>query len=215
MQKQKSAEFVIIKKLKKDGTINGDIIQKAASLLNNDKSVLLPVDNTYCVISTHDINIDQKIVGLSPAADYETVIISSFKMLNNLAVFSKSDYDFLNRIWPGDVSVILKRGGGKKIIIRFPKNKYIHGIIDGVERPVYAYASIDCNVVYRKKDILKNFSGTVDLIIIIEEFCKKHQQLTLIDISGDDLKFIRIGRSSPEEIKSLYFLGKADDGIVS
>ena len=145
-------------------------------------------------------------------------LISSYKMLNGLADYSKSDYDFLNRIWPGEVTVALKGSKIKKDhkeIIRFPKNKFSLDIIERADTLIQSaiILSDKHEALYRKRDIIKYFKESVDLIVIVDELCKKHPLPTYIDIRNNALEILQEGKISAEEIKSLYFLGKADDVV--
>ena len=96
----------------------------------------------------------------------------------------------------------------KKTTIRYPRSKYILNILDHLDVPLY-YSDIP--VYYRKRDIISAYKNDVDLIVIIDELCKKHSLPVVVDISDQTLKIINAGKVSTEEIKSLYFLGKADE----
>jgi tRNA A37 threonylcarbamoyladenosine synthetase subunit TsaC/SUA5/YrdC len=195
----------------KEGDLQAEIIDKVVTFLKNRSVIVLPIDNIFCIAGispTAVKKISEKLSGLKVP---EICLISSFKMLTDLAEYSKSDYDFMNRIWPGEIKVILKRNGTrslKKITIRFPISKFILNILNQLEVPLY-YS--DVPVYYRKRDIVSAYKNHVDLIVIINELCKKHTLPLVVDISEHSLKIINAGKVSTEEIKSLYFLGKADE----
>jgi tRNA threonylcarbamoyl adenosine modification protein (Sua5/YciO/YrdC/YwlC family) len=216
----KETEIIKIKKLRKDGSLSSEIVEKISNALLNEDLVVLPIDNIYGVVGLTEPKVMSRISKIRWVNKADFVhLISSFKMLNSFAHYTKFDYDFLNRVWPGEVNVILHRRNGretkKPVTIRFPKNKFIQRVIDSVDCPLVLSKAFDKKneILYRKEEILRRFVDRVDLIIIIEELCKKYPISTLIDISEGELKIIREGKVTSEEIKSLYFLDKDDDFV--
>jgi tRNA threonylcarbamoyl adenosine modification protein (Sua5/YciO/YrdC/YwlC family) len=211
-------EILAIKKLKKDGSIDSSIIDAAARSLINNNVVLLPVDGIYGIVSVHEEKIRSAVEHLIGMKDNSVIrMISSFKMLDELASVSKMEYDFLHRIWPGEPIVIMKdiSGGARIIQIRMPRGKYKQEIIELVGKPLY-YASLldrEKKPVFRKKDLIDMLDGRIDTLLIIDEFCKEHGMPTIVDISQGSLMILNEGRISAEEIKSLYFLGKDDSAV--
>jgi L-threonylcarbamoyladenylate synthase len=216
----KETEIIKIKKLRKDGSLSSEIVEKISNALLNEDLVVLPIDNIYGVVGLTEPKVMSRISKIRWVNKADFVhLISSFKMLNSFAHYTKFDYDFLNRVWPGEVNVILHRRNGretkKPVTIRFPKNKFIQRVIDSVDCPLVLSKAFDKKneILYREEEILRRFVDRVDLIIIIEELCKKYPISTLIDISEGELKIIREGKVTSEEIKSLYFLDKDDDFV--
>lgn len=216
----KETEIIKIKKLRKDGSLSNDVIEKISKALLKEDLVVLPIDNIYGVVGLSKPRVMSSIAKIRWVNKAEFVhLISSFKMLNSFAHYTKFDYDFLNRVWPGEVNVILHRRNGreakKRVTIRFPKNKFIQRVIDSVDCPLVVSKAFDKKneILYRGEEIIRRFDDRVDLIIIVEELCKKYPISTLIDISEGELKIIREGKVTSEEIKSLYFLDKDDDFI--
>jgi len=211
-------ETLSIKKLKKDGSIDSSIVKNIAQSLIRDKTALIPVDGIYGIVSIHEDKTRTAIEHVNGSKDNEiTRMISSFKMLDELASISKMEFDFLHRIWPGEPVVIMKDSsvGSRIIPVRMPRGKYKQDIVEQVGRPIHYAPLLDKEKkpVYRKKDILDSLEGKIDMILIIDEFCKEHGMPTVVDISGETLAILNEGRVSAEEIKSLYFLGKDDSAI--
>ncbi len=208
-------EIISVKKLKKDGELNPDASQSIVETLLEGGAVLVPVDYVYGIICANASAVER---ALSMSGHYRSetaVLISSFNMLDELVVYSKSDYDFLNRIWPGEVSVYMKSlhcAGPEKLKIRYPKSRFLQGILLRAEK-MFFYAPVmysENEPIYRKKALISSFSGIVDKILIVDELCKKHSLSSLIDISANNLEILYSGKVAAEEIKSLYFLGKSD-----
>ena len=208
---------ISIKKLKKDGSIDWSLVEEIADHIKSGKKVLIPLDSIYGIICLATTPTDE----LGSLADEKETnivrIISSFKMIDDIAIISKLEFDFLHRIWPGELIVYLKDMDfpGRVIPVRIPKSKYIQDIITIVDKPLL-FSHIYCReknkkrLIYKKKEIYDLFRGKVDLIVTIDEFCKSHTLPTIIDISEGTLSIINKGRVSTDEIKSLYFLGKDD-----
>lgn len=210
----KQSEMVHVKRLKKDGSVSADVFERIVRYLQDNKTVFLPVDNIYTFIS-----ISRKgMIKLQESVDaYEkriTRLLSSYKMINGLVCYGKADYDFMNRIWPGEVSVLLKSrdNGGNSTFMRFPKSRFIHDIIEAVESPVESMIPIvKGKVLFRKKDLIAHYRDTADLFVVIDELCKRHPLPTVVDICDGVLRIAEEGKVASEEIKSLYFLGRADE----
>ena len=214
---QDISEVISIQKLQKSGTINKTLFKKIVEALLNGSRIIIPVDSIYGITDLSDIATEKKNNIVNNKGPEETIsMISSFKMLDEIAMIGKFEFDFLHRIWPGEVVVILKKKGSMNkndvISVRYPRSKYIQNVINYIGSPLhYSVLRNSANeLVFTGENIIQNFKDEVDLIIIIEEFCKEHTQPTVVDISNEELNIIEHGRVSEDEMKSLYFLGKDD-----
>lgn len=218
----KESELIIIKKLKKDGSINDEAIKSVSDCILRGEVAILPVDNIYAAVGIVSPKTEEKMIRILKIHKKKFGrLISSFKMLVDLAVYSKTDYDFLNRIWPGEIMVILKKkdyiSTKDTIAIRFPRSKYMQSIIGNVDAPLIfsnLYSGITKSPQYKKNNIINIYKDRADLILIIDELCRSHPLTSLIDISESKLNILRGGKVSADEIKSLYFLGR-DSSIDS
>ena len=201
-----------IKKLKKDGSISFSHIDNVVHALRAGEIFVMPVDSVYGMVGLNRKDIIESIIKLSGEHnDCIEIIISNFKMLEEIASIDKFTYDFLKRVWPGEVTVQLKSRickNNSNILMRMPKHKYLLDIVSGVGMPlVYIPARTSVKkMIYNDKDIVKRFKNFCSLLII-NEFNKNHTLPTVIDISCEKLTILNEGRVSSDEIKSLYFLG--------
>jgi tRNA A37 threonylcarbamoyladenosine synthetase subunit TsaC/SUA5/YrdC len=217
----KPCEQHIIKNLKKDGSLGEEVIAGAVHTLASGGIAILPIDNIYAAAGIASPDMEARISRLIKRSKKRYIrLISNFKMLDDLAEFSKEDYDFLNRVWPGEVTVVLKSKNGNNpqgtIAVRYPRSKYVQAIISRVDAPlVFAnlYRGVGKQPVYRKAEILRLSQGA-ELSLVVEELCRRHQLSSLIDISTHVLEILREGRVSADEIRSLYFVGRdnAEEG---
>ncbi len=210
----KSAQIISIKKLKKDGSFGTDIIQRIIEALLNNQNVLMPIDNVYGIAGLNLNDLQERFsFDNTTNHDHMECLISSFRMLDDIADYSKSDYDFLNRIWPGEVSVVFNCKNGlkkkKPLKVRYPKTRFFQYVVEEINKPLYYLPALkDFNKpVYKKSELIKYYGDRADCMVLIDELCKKHPLPTLIDIKDGKLMILHEGKISSDEIKSLYFLG--------
>lgn len=201
-----------VKKLKKDGSIPSNCVDSIVRLLKSGELIIMPIDSIYGIIGLNRNDIIDEIMSISGGAhDNIEIIISNFKMLEEMALVDKFIYNFLKRVWPGEVIVQLKNrecSGEPDLFMRMPRHKYILDIVNGIGLPI-VYTPVKSSMrafVFNDKDIPKKYKELCS-ILVISEFNKNHSLPTLIDVSCDKLNIINEGRVSAEEIKSLYFLG--------
>ena len=203
-----------LKKLKKDGSIPGDHVNEISRSIGFGELFIIPVDSIYGIVGLYcDETIDRMADLTGESRDSIEVVISNFKMLEEMAIVGKTTYDFLRRIWPGEVIVQLKNRvcfHNSNFFMRMPRHKYVLDIINGVGKPlVYLPLKTPARkMILNDKDMVKRFS-TICPILIIDEFLKDHTAPTLIDVSCDNIVILNEGRVCAEEIKSLFFLGDA------
>lgn len=201
-----------VKKLKKDGSIPSDCVETIIRSIKSGELIILPIDSVYGIVGLRRDDIIDEMISISgDSADNIEIIISNFKMLEEMALVDKFVYNFLKRVWPGEVIVQLKNrecNSDSNLFMRMPKHKYILDIINGVGMPiVYTPARSSARkMIFSGKEILKRYKDSCS-ILIIDEFNKNHSMPSLIDVSCDKLDILIEGRVSAEEIKSLYFLG--------
>ncbi|HPS88029.1 MAG TPA: Sua5/YciO/YrdC/YwlC family protein [Spirochaetota bacterium] len=201
-----------VKKLKKDGSIPSNCVESIVRSLKSGELIIMPIDSVYGIIGLRRDDIIDEIINITAEpVDSIEIVISNFKMLEEMALVDKFVYNFLKRVWPGEVIVQLKNrecAAVSNLFMRMPRHKYILDIVNGVGMPIVympARSSVR-KMIFNDKDIMKRFKDICS-ILIISEFNKNHSLPTLIDVSCDKLNIINEGRVSAEEIKSLYFLG--------
>ncbi len=210
--------IITLKRLKKDGTLDASVSERIAEMLRAGKPVVAPVDFMYGFLSKDRRTVRELVKRRGEVRSSESVcIISSFKMLDNVASIGKFEFDFLHRIWPGEITVVMKSAVKKdrSVMVRMPRSHYTQDIIERTGIPLFYVPLVDSRnaSVYRRKDIVSSLDGKIDLMLIIDELCREHTPPSIIDISGGSLEILSEGRVSAEEIKSLYFLGKDDQAL--
>ena len=210
----RKTEIIKVKRLKKDGSLGREILDRVVSVLSEGGILVMPIDRIYGIVGLAGSDAEGRIVELSGIKDSSVIrMISSFRILDDIACFNKPEYDFLHRIWPGDVVVRLKKRTGKPdepvVPVFIPRLKFFQDFLVPFEKPILFAPEFKTPRfrLYRESDIIRRYRGRVDMILIVEEFCRVYQLPSLVDISRGELVIVSEGRMPSEEIKSLYFLG--------
>jgi L-threonylcarbamoyladenylate synthase len=130
------------------------------------------------------------------------VLMSDFKMLQKYCFFNQEQEKYLSDVWPGPVTVILKRkpilpaeltGGQNSLAVRLPDNDFLIKIISEAGFPI---VSTSLNKKGEKpftnvENLEKYFKYLPDLVIDAGE-CKRTKPSRLVDIRDiDNIKVIR------------------------
>ena len=210
----KKAEIIELKKLKKDGSIDHKILKLVVSALEKGHFVVLPVDCIYGIVAPFTPHAGIEIRKLSGHDDHEIErLVSSFKMLDMVADIGKLEFDFLHRIWPGEIVVRLRQQGrtNRTVPVRMPRTLFMQELIAGMDSPLFFTPA--CGQGGGTSTKIRHHFAVQDEIGLHRsrgEFCKEHNEPSVVDISSGTLSIVNEGRISAEEIKSLYFLGKDD-----
>jgi tRNA A37 threonylcarbamoyladenosine synthetase subunit TsaC/SUA5/YrdC len=172
--------------------------------------VVLPVDGIYgsvCVPRRDNVIHDVK--------ENNEIIASELSHIERYTVMSKKMYDFLKRVWPDEVTVILKMSGDadKSIRVRIPESVLSRTILESVGG-ILIFSPIQTDAgrqIYKRLDIEQLALENGHPVFIIDELCRKHQPPTVIDLRDGRLHLVRQGRVSIDELSSLYFLGSSED----
>lgn len=216
MMRERKDAVVSLKKLKKGGGIDRDLLAHIVELLGMNEVVAIPVDNVYGFITCDSDSGASRLMKVAGGDETGIIqIISSFKMLEEIALIDKMRFDFLHRIWPGDVIVKLSKksfslAARETILVMSPKHKYVKDIADAVEKPILFMKGFENGRFFKNRDkkMVGRYHDATCLVVIIDELCKDHPLPTIVDLTGEELEIIYEGKVSSDEIKSLYFLDK-------
>jgi tRNA A37 threonylcarbamoyladenosine synthetase subunit TsaC/SUA5/YrdC len=219
------SEIIIIKKISKNGQISESYHKLIVKAFLQGKIIVIPIDGVY-VIATIYSKKNYKLLKKLPIFTDDVVLsVSNFTMLEKYVRISKQDHDFLHRIWPGHVTVILESNNNNyyydtMVNTIMPNSHYIKNIIEEINQPVIYMNILKTNgkAHNTKSELHQAFSDYVDLLVIIDQNNHDSNNLnhntklnnTKIDIRNNELKILQEGKVFSEEITSLYFLG-ADD----
>jgi len=185
--------------------LSAEQIDLIVDYLKRGKVIVYPTDTVYGLgCDARNVNAIKRINKIKGKKGNKPllILISDFKMLKKYCFASPPQTDYLKKIWPGPVTVILKRrpilpkeltGGLNSLAARLPENDFLIKIIDKVGWPI---VSTSLNKKGEKPltnmlNLEKHFKHLPDLVIDAGE-CKRTKPSRLMDIR--DVKNIKILR---------------------
>ncbi len=189
-----------------------DAVEKAVKFLERGQVVMCPTDTVYGLLAdaTNDKAVE-KVFEIKKRNREKAIpiFIKDIKMAKRTAIMDKDMEEFLGEIWPGKITVALKRkkncGLSKKLFsrkktigLRIPDYKLINEILNKINRPLTGTsANISGRASSTKtKEILEQFEKQevkpdliLDAGILPESFPS-----TVVDFSNDKPKIVRKGR---------------------
>ncbi|HNX58130.1 MAG TPA: Sua5/YciO/YrdC/YwlC family protein [Spirochaetota bacterium] len=205
------SNLISIKHLKKDGTADSRMFLPVIDALVEGEKVIIPVDGIHGVARIPNKKTIKSIHDILP--EY---VVSDFQPLSRLISISKKEYDFLKRIWPDEITVIMASSEelSSSVHARIPYSPVSHEIVQQSGGIVEFFPLINAKgkILTTLCEIERQMHDKIKTGLIVEEWCKKHPLPTLIDIRMNRLHLVRQGRVSIEDISSLYFLGSQEDG---
>ena len=200
---------------------NPKIIHKAITVIQRNGSIVYPTDTVYGLgvnaLRAHCLERLFKIKK-RPETKPVPVMIGDIAMAKKLAFVDRKTEKVLEAVWPGPVTVVLKKreivpdiltAGKMTIGLRIPDCRLIQILLANLEEPITATSA--------------NFSGSPPLISvaeIIEIFAKAYPRpdlildagdlpnsppSTVLDLTGSQPKILRVGPTSKKDL--LKFLG--------
>lgn len=184
----------------------------ALGLYNSGRIFIYPTDTIYGIGGNpFDKNVVKKISEIKGRNEQKQFIwlISDFEnLLNYVDITFENHFDFLQKLWPGPVSVVLNLNDRTKkitefdtIAVRIPNNNFCQKLLNEIRRPL-----ISTSVNRSGKDplnqielILENFSQDVDAIIFSSDEIQQISS-TLIDLTTEEPKLIREGSTKFVEL---------------
>lgn len=198
-----------IKRLKKDGSADVESVRAAAVHIRSGSDVLVPIDGVYGIVRmcrpdtcTLDSSLHQ--------IEY---IVNDFGALEGMTRYNKADYDFLKRVWPDEITVLMNpREGNDPVMARMPQSPVSREIVTLAGGAVTFTPLLNekGKPRYKTQELDGEAKGKVRFMLVIDEWCKPHQLPTVIDIRNGVPRLVRAGRVSMDEISSLYYLGSPE-----
>ena len=184
----------------------------ALGLYKSGRIFIYPTDTIYGIGGNpFDKKVVQRITDIKGRNERKQFIwlISDFEnLLNYVEVTFESHFDFLKKIWPGPVSVVLNLNDRTKeitefetIAVRIPNNNFCQKLLKEIRQPLISTSTNKSGQepINKIEQIIENFSQDVDAIIFnslpIQQFSS-----TLIDLTAEQPKLIREGSTKFVEL---------------
>ena len=177
----------------------------AAELFRSGKVFIYPTDTIYGIGGTpFDEKVVNRIIDLKRREESKKFIWllpDLEKVLNYVEIIYEDHLEFLNRIWPAPVTVIVNLNNRtaeiiqqKTVAVRVPQNDFCLKLLNEISRPLISTSvNISRNIPLANIDtIIQNFSKAVDAIFF-NRATFRNISSTIIDLTSKKPKLVREG----------------------
>jgi len=194
------------------------ITKKTLESIKKGGVIVCPTDTIYGLVAdaTNEKAV-KKVLDVKERDAHKAipVFVKDIEMAKNLANIDNRQEKFLNRVWPGEVTVVLKKkrtaklpkeiSRGKKTIgLRIPKHNLINFLLEKLDKPL---TGTSANISGRPgstkiKEVLiqlKSQKIQPDLIIDAGDL-KPRKPSSVVDLTGSNPKLLRVGELSKKEL---------------
>lgn len=183
-----------------------ELTKKVCRCIKKGKVVICPTDTVYGFIcNAKDKKAVTKVFTIKKREKEKPfpVFIADIKATKKLAKIDKQKEDFLKKIWPGKITVVLKREKNSKlfgiekntIALRIPKHDLLQSVLKKTKLPL-----VQTSVNISGEPFLKNPKTIIEKfnkqkikpdLIIDGGILKKSKPSTIIDLTTDPPKILR------------------------
>ncbi|MFA5199983.1 MAG: L-threonylcarbamoyladenylate synthase [Candidatus Omnitrophota bacterium] len=196
-------------KIIKINPLNPDLrqIKQSAKVISGGGLVIIPTDTVYGIaVSALDKKALDKLFEIKkrPKDKPFALIVSKKEKVEELSRnIPVAAYKLIYKFWPGPLTILLNGVNEGKIGLRMPDNQIALGIISEAGVPLACpSANISDNPASGDfKQALKDFDGLVDLAVDGGP-AKIGIESTIVDLTVEPLKIIRLGAIKEEDIIS-------------
>ena len=186
-------------------------VEKIVNALKEKKAIVCPTDTVYGIIAdaTNEEAVKKAFeIKKRPLNKAMPVFVKDIKMAKRIAFISRRKADFLKKIWPGKVTVVLKAKSNSGLVsllfgdkntvgLRIPNYKLVNDVIKKMNRPlVGTSANISGKLASTKiREVKKSFESRnpqPDLIISVGNL-PSGLPSTVINLSRKKIKILRKG----------------------
>ena len=198
----------------------GKILKTAGEILKSGGVIVYPTDTLYGLgANAFDENAVLKIYKIKKQDRNKpiSVIVKDIEMARRIACIDSKVEKILERIWPGPVTIVLRKkdaipyiltGGDETVAIRIPDNKFISTLTEKINFPITATSaniSGEKNLLKSAEIVekFKNNKPSPDLFINAGNI-KNPTASTIIDLTTTTPKILRMGIVGKDKIKELF-----------
>ncbi len=177
----------------------------AAELFHAGKIFIYPTDTIYGIggnpFDLKAVNRISEIKGRNEKKQFIWLVSDFEKLLNYVEVIEENHIEFLEKIWPAPVSVILNLNQRTKqitlqdtVAVRIPQNDFCLNLLKEISRPLIS-TSVNRSgekPVNRVEQIINNFAGYVDAVFYHQQDIEEKSS-TIIDLTSKQPKLVREG----------------------
>ena len=197
-----------------------EALSNATKILQSGGVIIYPTDTLYG-LGANALNEDAilKIYKIKKQDRNKpiSVIVKDIKMARKIACIDFKIEKILNEIWPGPITVVLRKkdiisdiltGNGETVAIRISDNEFISALMEKIDFPITATsANISGeNNLLKAEEIIEKFKKVkfAPNLFIDSGDIKNPTASTIIDLTTGIPKIIRAGIVGREEIKEFF-----------
>ena len=161
------------------------MLKEAIKAIKHGKVIICPTDTVYGLIAdATDKKAVEKVFKIKKRKKENPlpIFVKDVRMAKKLAKIDKKQEEFLKSVWPGKITVVLKRNkikgiyglDKKTIALRIPKHKLVNNLLKKIKKPLIGTSA--------------NLSGkhsTVEIKKVLAQFKDKKYQPDLIINAGN------------------------------
>ena len=191
------------------------INQEALEALNNHQVIAFPTETVFGLGVFYDdeaaYNLLNKIKRRKENKPY-TMMVSNVEQIFEFAEIDDKYLPIINKYMPGSLTILVKSGtrvpsyvthGTGIIGMRIPKNKEALDLLNYVKKPLLVPSANRADEKPAMSDQeVKDIFGD-EISVIIEGQASSGEPSTIIDLTGEEIKLIRKGPMTLEELSQL------------
>lgn len=197
-----------------------DAIAEAVAVLESGGVIICPTDTVYGIgCNALDEKAVRRIFEIKnrPLSKPLPIIVRNIKWAKELAYISKRQEKLLQKVWPGRVTVVLAKreatpdiftSGHRTISIRVPGHLLTDQLLKIFGYPI---ALTSANIFGEEptqdiNEIIEIFSGRLTRqpdLVLDAGILSKSEPSTILDLTADKPKILRVGPSNPKEFLEL------------
>lgn len=202
--------------------LSGDFseaIKEAIVVLKLGGTVIYPTDTLYGLgANALEAGPVERIFKIKkrPRSKPLPIAIRNISWAKELAFIYKKEEEVLNAVWPGAVSVVLPKrdivpdiltASQKSVAMRVPKSEFVDKMLGKFGYPIISSSANISNELpsFKISEIIERFKNSEykpDLVIDAGDL-KVSEPSTILDLTSDKPKILRVGPVKPEKLLKL------------
>lgn len=199
-----------------------EALTEVIAILKSGGTVIYPTDTLYALgVNALDPYAVEKIFRIKqrPKSKPLPIAVRNIKWAKELAFIDEKEEKVLEAVWPGQVTVVLPKqsivpdiltAGQKSVAMRVPNSQFVDKLLGKFGYPITSTSANISNELPSNKvsDIAERFEDTYykpDLIIDVGDL-KISEPSTILDLTSDKPKILRVGPTKPEKLLKLLEL---------
>jgi len=188
-------------------------ISEAAERLRNGAVIAFPTDTLYAIgARARDPVAVQRLYEIKrrPVAQPMVWLVTGVGQVQGVAQISSWAAELMHRFWPGPLTLVLpaNEGGGATIAVRAPNHEVALALLRSLGEPIASSSAnragepppVDAD------QVIERLGETIDFVID-GGVCQIGEPSTILDLSGESPRILRLGAIPAAELVSLQDSG--------